>query len=130
MATSPLIPCRSCGVGIKKSGRCEACTARREGVAYEPAKNKTKTAANQKAYDERRGSAASRGYGRKWRIARISFLLQNPLCIECKANNKTTAASVVDHIIPHRQDRNLFNDQSNWQPMCKTCHDRKTMRGE
>jgi 5-methylcytosine-specific restriction protein A len=33
---------------------------------------------------------------------------------------------VVDHRIPHRGDKRLFWDQSNWQSMSKTCHDRKT----
>ncbi|AFR18473.1 HNH endonuclease [Burkholderia pseudomallei] len=37
-------------------------------------------------------------------------------------------ASVVDHIVPHRGDAHLFWDQSNWQAMSKSCHDRKTAR--
>lgn len=36
------------------------------------------------------------------------------------------AATVVDHIIPHKGDQYLFWDRSNWQPLCKLCHDRKT----
>ena len=36
-------------------------------------------------------------------------------------------ASVVDHIIPHRGDAKLFWDESNWQSLCKSCHDHKTM---
>jgi 5-methylcytosine-specific restriction protein A len=37
------------------------------------------------------------------------------------------AATVVDHIIPHQGDMTLFWDaDSNWQSLCKTCHDRKT----
>ena len=35
-------------------------------------------------------------------------------------------ATVVDHIIPHRGDDALFWDQSNWQALCKKCHDKKT----
>lgn len=31
-------------------------------------------------------------------------------------------AEVVDHIIPHREDLNLFWDQDNWQPLCKEHH--------
>lgn len=37
------------------------------------------------------------------------------------------AATVVDHIIPHRGDQKLFWDRSNWQALCKSCHDSKTM---
>jgi 5-methylcytosine-specific restriction endonuclease McrA len=41
----------------------------------------------------------------------------------CQANGKVTAASVVDHIIPHRGDDALFWDLSNWQALCKPHHD-------
>jgi 5-methylcytosine-specific restriction protein A len=39
-------------------------------------------------------------------------------------------ATVVDHIIPHRGDPTLFWDESNWQPLCKKCHDQKTRNEE
>lgn len=32
-------------------------------------------------------------------------------------------ATVVDHVIPHEGDEVLFWDESNWQSLCKTCHD-------
>ncbi|CQR75082.1 hypothetical protein SpAn4DRAFT_4446 [Sporomusa ovata] len=32
----------------------------------------------------------------------------------------------MDHIKAHRGDQVLFWDQSNWQPLCKKCHDKKT----
>lgn len=35
-------------------------------------------------------------------------------------------ASIVDHIIPHKGDKQLFWDRDNWQPLCKKHHDRKT----
>ncbi|WP_435645121.1 HNH endonuclease [Butyricicoccus porcorum] len=41
-----------------------------------------------------------------------------------------TRATVVDHIVPHRGDPKLFWDQTNWQSLCKQCHDRKTMTEE
>ncbi|MCR8827199.1 HNH endonuclease [Photobacterium sp. TY 1-4] len=37
-------------------------------------------------------------------------------------------ATDVDHITPHKGDRRLFFDQSNWQSLCKSCHSRKTAR--
>lgn len=37
-----------------------------------------------------------------------------------------TKATVVDHIVHHRGDKTLFWDESNWQPLCKKCHDKKT----
>jgi 5-methylcytosine-specific restriction endonuclease McrA len=32
-------------------------------------------------------------------------------------------AVIVDHIVPHRGDQGLFWDTSNWQSLCKKCHD-------
>ncbi len=82
------------------------------------------------ATPERRGTAAERGYDRRWRRARLSFLRRNPLCVECMKANRTTAATVVDHVIPHRGDPKLFWDEKNWQPLCKPDHDRKTGSGQ
>ncbi len=72
-------------------------------------------------------SAASRGYDRKWQKARLLFLKANPLCVKCKEAGVYTKATVVDHIVPHRGDKTLFWDTNNWQPLCKKCHDHKTM---
>ena len=74
-----------------------------------------------------RANAFERGYDYKWRNARLRFLKVNPLCLKCKAYGKLTKATVVDHIIPHRGDKKLFWDESNWQALCKPCHDTKTM---
>ena len=73
-----------------------------------------------------RENASDRGYDGKWRAARSLFLKQNPLCWKCLENGKITPATVVDHIIPHRGNKVLFWDRSNWQPLCKDCHDHKT----
>lgn len=37
-------------------------------------------------------------------------------------------ATVVDHNIPHKGNKVLFWDVSNWQSLCKACHDAKTAR--
>ncbi|WP_407496877.1 HNH endonuclease [Pseudooceanicola sp. MF1-13] len=34
----------------------------------------------------------------------------------------------MDHITPHKGDRKLFWDRSNWQALCHACHSRKTAR--
>jgi len=49
--------------------------------------------------------------------------------VHCQRDGRTNPASVVDHIIPHRGVAALFWDQSNWQSLCKRCHDRKTAKG-
>lgn len=80
-----------------------------------------------KLYENERGSASKRGYDNKWRKARSKFLKVNPFCVNCKSEGKIVTATVVDHIIPHRGDKLLFWDESNWQALCKKCHDSKTM---
>lgn len=74
-----------------------------------------------------RKSASKRGYDSRWRKARSRFLKANPLCVQCLKDERLTEATVVDHIIPHREDKKLFWDESNWQALCKSCHDKKTM---
>lgn len=66
-------------------------------------------------------------YGKKWQKERKNYLWRNPLCVCCCANGKFVQATVVDHIRPHKGDKKLFWDKSNWQALCKSCHDRKTL---
>ncbi len=72
-------------------------------------------------------NASKRGYDRRWRKAREVFLNTYPLCVKCKAEGRLVKATVVDHIKPHKGNQELFWDKSNWQPLCKHCHDVKTM---
>ena len=76
--------------------------------------------------DRERGTAHQRGYNAEWEKKRIQFLDDNPLCADHFKRKLIEAATVVDHIIPHKGDQTLFWDQTNWQPLCKSCHDRKT----
>lgn len=78
-------------------------------------------------HETERRNAAERGYGWQWQKASKRFLRAHPLCARCKAKGRLTAATVVDHVIPHRGDHTLFWDEKNWQPLCKSCHDHKTM---
>ncbi|WP_295378386.1 HNH endonuclease [uncultured Pseudacidovorax sp.] len=82
--------------------------------------------AERRAADERRGTAASRGYGSAWQRAREGFLRAHPLCVRCEARDLVVAATVVDHIKPHKGDKALFWERGNWQALCKPCHDVKT----
>jgi 5-methylcytosine-specific restriction protein A len=77
-----------------------------------------------------RPSAAKRGYNTRWQKARQTFLARNALCAICKSRGKVSAATVVDHIVPHRGDTKRFWDKNNWQPLCTRCHNAKTRRGE
>jgi 5-methylcytosine-specific restriction enzyme A len=113
MPLMPKRPCSQPGCGVlTSSGRCDA--HRKQA---------------QKQADAARGSSTQRGYGARWQKASKAYLQAHPLCVcpECKAGElRVTAATVVDHIIPHRGDMKLFWDNTNWQSMGKTCHDRKT----
>lgn len=80
------------------------------------------------AVERRRPSACSLGYDRRWRKARKAYLAEHPLCAECARQGRDELASVVDHVQPHRGDSSLFWDQSNWQPLCRSCHSRKTAK--
>lgn len=98
-----------CGALVSVSGHCPKHTKQ-----------------NQQQSDARRGSSSERGYNRVWQKARATFLARSPLCVECDKDGLVRAATIVDHIIPHKGDQDLFWDTSNWQSLCKTHHDRKT----
>jgi 5-methylcytosine-specific restriction enzyme A len=65
----------------------------------------------------------------EWRTSRETFLMVNPLCVQCKTAGRTEGATVVDHITPHRGDTVLFWDIDNWQALCTSCHNSKTAKG-
>jgi len=79
-----------------------------------------------KAADQRRGSAASRGYDARWKRAKDAFLRQNPLCAECARQGRPAQADLVDHIQPAKGNQELFWEPENWQALCTACHNRKT----
>lgn len=62
----------------------------------------------------------------RWKSLRSHVIDSEPVCRMCRADGVFTAAVVVDHITPHRGDLSLFWDETNLQPLCKQCHDRKT----
>ncbi|HEX5276442.1 MAG TPA: HNH endonuclease [Fluviicoccus sp.] len=86
---------------------------------------------------DRRESASSRGYDSKWQKASAAYKQSNPLCVNCLRLGKPVPVAVVDHIKPHRlaaaiasgdddaiaKARALFWDKTNWQSLCKCCHD-------
>lgn len=59
----------------------------------------------------------------KWRVAKNEFLKRYPYCVVCGA-----LATVVDHVVPHRGNEDLFWDENNWQPLCTAHHGAKTMK--
>lgn len=72
-------------------------------------------------------STKEKGYNRSWQKASKLYLASHPMCVRCLRKGKIVPATVVDHIIPHRGDQKLFWNKNNWQSLCKSCHDSKTM---
>lgn len=78
--------------------------------------------------EDQRPSAAARGYGWRWQRTANGFLRKHPLCVHCRAKGRTTIARCVDHIEPVSGAHDpKFWVRENWQPLCISCHSRKTM---
>ena len=122
MPLAPLRPCpqAGCSALVRGRGRCEA----HKHVEVEAQVQRWREA------DAARPSSHARGYDTRWVRASKGFLAKHPLCVECTRLGRVGAATLVDHIVPHRSDKTLFWDRSNWQAMCKPHHDAKTRRGE
>ncbi len=83
-------------------------------------------------------------YGSRWNKARLTFLRDNPLCVMCQEQRRVTAATVVDHKVPHKlkaamksgdslavkKAQKLFWDKGNWQALCDTHHSATKQRME
>jgi len=114
MPCKPKKPCRQSG--------CPNLTDNRSGYCNQHQKD------YRRQQDINRDTSNERGYTYRWQKARRRFLTQHPLCVVCQSIDQVTAATVVDHIIPHKGNQELFWDESNWQPLCKFHHDQKTGR--
>ena len=62
-------------------------------------------------------------------LRRLSVLSEQPLCVDCEADERIVAATDVDHELPHRGDLALFWDRDNLRGRCHACHSRKTQDG-
>ena len=81
-----------------------------------------------KRYDRDRGTTAERGYGGRWQKFRKLFLFDHPWCVECEKLGRLVAATVVDHVVPHKGNDELMWDEENMQALCETHHNAKTGR--
>ena len=109
MPNTPKRPCTYPGCGVlTNGGRCEA---------------------HKQVVERQRGSAHQRGYTSRWAAYSKARLRTHPLCEcpDCQAGAlRVRAATVTDHIVPHKGDMHLFWDKKNHRSMAKECHDRKT----
>lgn len=65
-----------------------------------------------------------------WLNIRKRRLASDPLCVMCLAKGITKAATIADHIVPHRGVRELFFSYANTQSLCDSCHSRDKQRME
>jgi len=83
-----------------------------------PKTYKPKFGRGKKVFKKAELSARQKGYDTVWEKYRFRFLHYNPNCYSCP--NKAT---VVDHLIAHKGDSELFRKLDNHVPLCKQCHD-------
>jgi 5-methylcytosine-specific restriction protein A len=62
---------------------------------------------------------------KQWRATRNYYIQMNPLCEECKRQEKITSGYCVDHIIQISRGGHK-TDNSNLQTLCRECHDKKS----
>ena len=116
MANKPLRPCRHPGCCVLVSdGYCDA---------------------HRQRSDRRSAEAQSWRWmyqTDEWRLdLRPTQLMREPFCRECARlypsgdPRHRTPATVVDHIVPHCGDWDMFTDEGNLQSLCKRHHDIKT----
>lgn len=73
---------------------------------------------------------SARWYGlQRWRRRSLAQLRAEPLCAMCLQAGRTTAASVADHVVPHRGDEEAFWN-GKLQSLCDHCHSQTKQREE
>jgi 5-methylcytosine-specific restriction enzyme A len=58
-----------------------------------------------------------------WQARKRQQLQRHPLCVMCLSQGRVEVATVVDHVVPHRGDRELFYNGA-VQSLCKPHHDK------
>ena len=95
---------RLCGCGRVVVGACGTCSRQKKATTE----------------DFRAGSGER--YGARWNDLSVRYRTHNPLCEQCKAEGKTTAAEDVHHIRKVKDSPELMYDWSNLMSVCRKCH--------
>lgn len=94
-----------------------------------------------KQQNTQRESQRVRGYTRRWEKRAADFKRRYPLCgmrpngqlpvmSQCHTEGRVTPAYAVDHVVAHKGSDALFwDEEGNWQSMCRSCHSKKTGSG-
>jgi 5-methylcytosine-specific restriction protein A len=83
---------------------------------------------HRRQFDDRRGSASSRGYDRDWRLIRSVYLGEYPLCADCERKGRNVVAVEVHHIKPVSTHPELRLAWDNLMALCHACHVAITMK--
>lgn len=65
-------------------------------------------------------------YGREWKRIRDRYIVEHPLCEECKKKGKLTPVQEVHHIIPLSKGGTHAED--NLMSLCTPCHSEVSAR--
>lgn len=113
--------CRYCGCS---NYRLEGHNFCEKHLWYEEKKQKEREEKERARRDFSKYQRSSDLYNTsRWKTVSRNFLKANPYCEICGSPSE-----VVDHIIPHRGDEDLFWDRNNLQALCKNCHNFKTQK--
>ena len=109
--------CKSCTRVATKNGYCDRCKSIKTiRPPYNPRKNKPGKRKTPYALDN---DAQMRALAKE-------YMYRHPFCCRCRLSGKRIPAKHLDHIIPVRVADHLKYEESNWQPLCVSCHSRKT----
>ncbi|QDU62155.1 HNH endonuclease [Planctomycetes bacterium Pan216] len=80
---------------------------------------------------ERTDQAFQRFYqSKRWRRFRKWFLARQPLCIDCEAAGRLKEADQLHHVVKLKDDWSRRLDPTNVVGLCRSCHSKRTARGE
>lgn len=61
-----------------------------------------------------------------WKQIRMVTQSTQPICVSCLASGIIKQTEAIDHVFPHRQDKDRFKHNL-FQGLCIPCHTQKTM---
>ncbi len=76
---------------------------------------------------QKRDDAPKRLAGRKLQERRARWFRHHPLCAACDALGITRIGTQLDHIVPLSKGGS-DTDEANYQSLCATCHEEKSLR--
>jgi 5-methylcytosine-specific restriction enzyme A len=77
---------------------------------------------------QRRGSAAARGYDADWQVVRDAYARAHPLCEDHLERGEVVPMALVDHKIPLPYGPRL--DPRNLRSLCASCHAVKSLQDQ